>query len=228
MDHRDVVEGFQVERYLLAELSPSESDEFEAHYFECEECAMDLRLTDAFLQQTRRELRSQPHRALVPESRKRLLEFFLRPAWVVPALAAMLLVIAYQNAVVYPRLKREVASLSQPEVLPSLPLVNGNSRGGDVPSFTVEKSRAFLLSVDIPSEEGFSSYVCTLYSPSGSLLWRSEVSTEQARDSVSIRVFPQPQMNGLNLLLIQGVAISGAQKTPVDIVRYRFKLQIQN
>jgi hypothetical protein len=228
MDHSDVVEGYQVEKYLLAELSPSERDEFEAHYFECEECAMDLRLTDAFVHQTRKELKAQLHRTPVAESRGRLLEFFLRPAWLVPALAAMLLVIAYQNAVVYPGLRREVASLSQPEVLPSLALVNGNSRGGDVPSFTVEKSRAFLLSVDIPSEEGFSSYVCTLYSPSGSLLWRNEVSTEQAKDSVSIRVLPQPEMNGLNLLLIQGVATSGTQKTPVDIVRYRFKLQIRN
>lgn len=228
MDHGDVIQGFLAEKYLLAELSQGEREEFEAHFFDCEECAMDLRLTDAFLAQTRMELKAELLRAPVAEPRGRLLHFFLRPAWVVPALAAMLLLIAYQNTVVYPSLRREVASLSQPEILPSLALVNGNSRGDEMPSFTVEKSRAFLLSVDIPSEEGFSNYVCSLYSPSGALLWRNEVSTEQAKNSVSIRVLPQAAMNGLNLLLIQGVAVSRQQKTPVDLVRYRFKLQIRN
>ena len=225
MDHHDVMKGSLVEKYLLAELSPTEQEDFEAHYFDCEECALDLRLTDAFLEQARKELRTLPDPSL--EKRGRILPFLLRPAWVIPALAAMLLLIVYQNIVVYPGLKHEVASLSQPEVLPSLALVNGNSRGEDIPSFTVGSARPFLLSVDIPSEEGFSSYICTLYSPSGSLLWRSDVSTEQAQDSVSIRVLPRPEMNGLNLLLVQGISVSGQQKTPVDLVRYRFKLQIQ-
>jgi Putative zinc-finger len=226
MDHHDVMKGSLVEKYLLAELSPSEQEDFEAHYFDCEECALDLRLTNEFLEQTRKELRSFPDPVVV-EKRGRILPFLLRPAWVIPALAAMLLLLVYQNMVVYPGLKHEVASLSQPEVLPSLALVNGNSRGEDIPSFTVSGARPFLLSVDIPSEEGFSSYICTLYSPSGSLLWRGDVTTVQAQDSVSIRVLPRPEMNGLNLLLVQGISVSGQQKTPVDLVRYRFKLQIQ-
>jgi hypothetical protein len=33
-------------------------------------------------------------------------------------------------------------------------------------------------------------------------------------------------MNGLNLLLVQGVNVSGQQKTPVDLARYRFNLTI--
>ena len=187
---------------------------------------MDLRLADALMARVRSELKSEiPVRPAI-ESRGRLIPFFLRPAWVVPALAALLLVIAYQNIVVFPGLKHEVASLSQPEILPSLALVNGNSRGDEVPTFSVQVSRAFLLSVDIPSSEGFSGYLCTLYSPTGAVLWRGEVSPEQARDSVSIRILPRPEMSGLNLLLVQGVP--GPQKTPVDLARYRFKLQIQN
>jgi len=226
MEHHDVMKGSLVEKYLLAELSPTEQEDFEAHYFDCEECALDLRLTDAFLEHTRSELKAFPD--VSAEPRGRILPFLPRPAWVIPALAAMLLLLVYQNMVVYPGLKHEVASLSQPEVLPSLALVNGNSRGEDIPSFSVGAAKPFLLSVDIPSEEGFSSYICTLYSPSGSLLWRSDVSTEQAQDSVSIRVLPRPEMNGLNLLLVQGISVSGQQKTPVDLVRYRFKLQIQH
>jgi hypothetical protein len=44
------------------------------------------------------------------------------------------------------------------------------------------------LLVDIPTEDRFSSYTCLLYSPSGSLSWRVEVSPQQAKDTVSIRV----------------------------------------
>lgn len=228
MDHSHVVKNYEVEKYLLDELSPAERDDFEAHIFECEECALDLRLTDVFLQQARIELQSMPAaRPITESSRGKLLDFF-RPMWVVPALAAMLMVVAYQNFVVYPGLKREVASLSQPEILHSLALVNGNSRGGDLPSFSAFESHAFLLSVDIPAEDGFSSYLCSLYSPSGGLVWRGEVSNEQARDSVSIRVLPTRAMSGVNLLLVQGITSSGTQKTPVDLVRYRFNLQVKN
>jgi len=228
MDHLQVLKHFAVEKYLLDELSPAERDDFEAHIFDCEECALDLRLTDAFMQLARKELQRAPASRPVTEARRgKLLEFF-RPVWVVPALAAMLMVVAYQNLVMYPGLKREVASLSQPEILPSLALVNANSRGGDLPSFSTIQSRAFLLSVDIPAEDGFSSYLCSLYSPSGALIWSRTVSTEQARDSVSIRVLPTREMNGVNVLLVQGIAASGPQKTPVDLVRYRFNLQVQN
>lgn len=228
MEHRDVAKSSAVEKYLLAELPPGDRDEFEAHFFDCEECAMDLRLTDAFLEQARKELKAEPDRAAIAAHHKgKILPFFLRPLWVVPALAAMLLLIAYQNVVVYPGLKHEVAILRQPEILPSLSLVNGNSRGGSIPSFEAQKLQPFLLSVDIPGEEGFSSYLCSLYSPSGALVWRHEVSTDQAKDAVSIRVLPTAEMNGLNLLLVQGVTVSGPQNTPVDLVRYRFNLTIQ-
>lgn len=227
MDHKEAIQSSAVEKYLLAELSPEERDEFEEHYFDCEECAMDLRLGDAFLMQATTELKALP--AAMPERwGARILPFLLRPVWIVPALAAMLLVIAYQNLVVYPGLKQEVAVLSQPEVLPSLALVNGNSRGGETPSFAVHPAQPFLLSVDIPGQEGFASYVCSLYSPTGSLVWRKDVSVEQAKDAISIRVLPTGEMNGSNLLLVQGVAISGGHKTPVDLVRYRFNLMIQN
>src|SRR3954462_530887 len=99
MEHAHVVKNYEIEKYLLDELSPAERDDFEAHIFDCEECALDLRLTDAFMQLARKELQRAPANRPVTESRRgKLLEFF-RPVWVVPALAAMLMVVAYQNLV---------------------------------------------------------------------------------------------------------------------------------
>ncbi|MBV8569824.1 MAG: zf-HC2 domain-containing protein [Acidobacteriaceae bacterium] len=39
MDHDRALAIHAVERYLLGELSPGDSDEFERHFFTCAECA---------------------------------------------------------------------------------------------------------------------------------------------------------------------------------------------
>src|SRR5271156_1916714 len=43
MNHTEAVSTGAVERYLLGQLSSSESDQFEQHFFDCTECARDLR-----------------------------------------------------------------------------------------------------------------------------------------------------------------------------------------
>ena len=119
---------------------------------------------------------------------KSLLAPFWPSALVWSALAASLLVVAYQNLVVFPHFKTEIAELKAPEILPVISLVGGNSRGGQTPEASVAAAHPFLFSVDIPTQDRFSSYTCLLYSPSGSLAWRVEVSPQAAKDTVSIRV----------------------------------------
>jgi hypothetical protein len=43
MDHRNAVSSNASERYLLGEMSEPERFAFEAHYFDCLECAADVR-----------------------------------------------------------------------------------------------------------------------------------------------------------------------------------------
>ena len=50
MTHQDAVDTLASERYLLGEMSEQERQTFEAHYFECEICADDLRVAAAMLQ----------------------------------------------------------------------------------------------------------------------------------------------------------------------------------
>ena len=42
MDHMEAIEMHATERYLLGELSTSETAAFEEHYFSCADCAADL------------------------------------------------------------------------------------------------------------------------------------------------------------------------------------------
>src|SRR5271155_4232621 len=157
MDHQQATQLMAVEKYLLLELTPEVRDQFEEHFFDCQECAADLRATAGFMDAARKEFRLHPvpKPATVAKGKSRLT--LLRPALVWSALAASLLVIAYQNVVVYPHFKTEIAELKAPEILPSLSLVNGNSRGGQIPAVTVGGGQPFLLLLDIPAQDRFSS-----------------------------------------------------------------------
>src|ERR1700741_1986103 len=121
MDHVEAVNQYAVEKYLLGELTPEARDAFEEHYFGCEDCAADLPAASTFIAQAKKELAS-PVPVKTGETKRKSFTFpaLLRPAFAVPAMAAMLLVIGFQNIVTLPQLKQEVAVASQPQVLPSV------------------------------------------------------------------------------------------------------------
>ena len=108
-DHRQATQLTAVEKYLLDELTPELRDEFEEHFFDCQECATDLGATVAFMEAAKREFRLNPvpKPAVAPKGKSGLA--VLRPVIAWSALAASLLVIAYQNVLVYPRFKAEIA-----------------------------------------------------------------------------------------------------------------------
>ena len=229
MNHQEAMQSMAVEKYLLNELPPQLRDDFEEHYFDCPECAVDLRATAAFLDATKAELKAASASKPLPASgAKRRFTLLWRPVFVVPALAACLLMIAYQNVVTYPRLTEKIAQSSTPEILPSLSLVGGNSRCGQTPSITVGTAQPFLLFLDIPTQDRFSTYTCSLYSPSGKLTWHVQVSAQQAKDTISIRVPAVDRIDGKYLLLVQGNPDSSHPGSSVDLARYSFTLRSKN
>ncbi len=223
MDHQQALRQGAVEKYLLKEMPQPERDEFEAHFFDCQECAADVRATAAFLDAAKKELRrSRPPKVAPRALKKPWFEFLWRPAFVAPAFALLLAVMAYQNAVVLPRFAGETAQLKNPEILTSLSLIGGNSRGGAVPSATVAQGQPLLISLDIPTAERFSSYACELVAPSGAVVWRLPVSPTQAKDTVAIRVPSGVLAQGEYRLVVQGLANPGGE--PAELASYRFTL----
>ena len=115
MNHQDATQSMAVEKYALNELSPDLRDEFEEHYFECQECALDVRATTAFLDAARAEFMAAVAEPLPGKTVKKQAAWIWRPLFVVPALAACLLFIAYQNAVVFPPLHQQMTQSNAPE-----------------------------------------------------------------------------------------------------------------
>lgn len=228
MDHTEAVNQLAVEKYLLGELSPEVRDSFEEHFFGCDECSTDLRAMTLFLAQAKQEL-ARPAAVLVPEPKRKFFSFpqLLRPAFAIPAMAAMVLVIGFQNIVTFPRLENMASVASQPQLLPSVNLVDGGSRGAEIRTVVANAHQPFLLFADIPSESRFSGYLCSLYSPSGAVVWKITVPASLASDTVSIQVPSESAQSGVNTLLVQGISPGEQGNVPVDLVRYRFLLQIR-
>ena len=229
MTHQDALQEMAVERYLLGELSGASLDSFEEHLFECSECITDVKTGVTFIDAARTELRT-PGRVAKPhvERASRWTSWFTSPWVLAPALAACLLILAFQTFVLQPRMKLEVARAQAPAVLNPLILANAGARGDSVPEIVAPEHGSFVISLDVPTTGGFSSYRGSLYAPDGSLLWQTAISPEQARDALLLSVPTDKVKDGINSFVIQGLSPSGnTSGTLEDLAKYRFRVRIQ-
>ncbi|MCU1322792.1 MAG: hypothetical protein JWM43_2441 [Acidobacteriaceae bacterium] len=229
MNHAEAIREMAVEQYLLGELSGASLEGFEEHLFDCPECAAELKAGYLFVEAARTELR-EPARASLPVINKvqSWTSWFTNPWVLAPALAACLLVIAIQTLVVVPRMKQELAQAQTPAVLNNLVLANAGGRGDSVAEIAAPQHGSFLLSVDIPARSGFTSYECSLFAPSGSLVWQTAVSPQQTSDALLIHIPTDKTDAGLNTLLVQGLPAGDKPNGKlVDLARYSFRLRLQ-
>jgi hypothetical protein len=222
MDHSEAASLMATEKYLLDELPPDLREQFEEHLFECHECAMDARAASVFLEQGKAVLANPVPTPLPTRIHSRPGWFaWLRPAFAVPAFAALLLVIGYQNFVTYPALKSAVAQNRAPQILAAAPLLSSATRGSNAPAITIRPGEPFLLPLDIPSQDGVFSYRIDLQNPAGGVEWSLAASAEAARNSLPIRA-PGVTRAGQYEVVVAALNLKGEK---VSEVRYAFDLQ---
>ena len=225
MNHQEALREMAVERYLLGELNGESLHSFEEHLFECPECTMDVKSGAIFIDGARTEL-SVPRKITAPNvgSAGRWISWFTSPWILAPALAACLLILAFQTFVLQPRMKLEIAQAQTPRVLNPLVLANAGARGDSIPAIVAPEHGFFVISLDIPTSGGFSKYWCSLNAQDGAVLWQTIISPEQARDALFISMPTDKTKDGLNVFLIQGQTPSG---TLEDLAKYKFRVKIQ-
>jgi len=228
MDHDEARRVKAVEQYLFDELSQEQQDAFEAHYFECQECAAALQAATLLLDAlaTKKNLSSSTQWAALPGAHTATRWGY---ALLSAAACTLLVVVGYQNLVLYPRLHAEIARLTQPGLTPLLGFEAGTSMGdeadgGVLPSVAVTATQHLSLSVDIPPGEQLTRYECRLLALDGRTLWSVPVSRAQARDTVSITVPPGTLPPGQYTLLVQGYP-AGDSAHPTALARHRFALR---
>ena len=224
MNHADALREMSVERYMLGELTGTERDSFEEHMFECSLCAADLKTGVLFANAARGELAVQ---APAREKSRGWFEWLLRPQWMGPALAACLLVIGYQGLVQQPALQEQIAAANSPHIVGTLSFSSGAVRGGGLPQVNAAAKGSFVLQVDLPPQPRPKSYLCSLYAPSGTLVWKGSIDASQAGDTVSISVPTAATQAGRNTLVVQGDGADAASGTLSDLAKHEFLLEIQ-
>jgi Putative zinc-finger len=226
MDHDIVVREKMTEKYLLEELDPELRDEFEEHFFDCPECAGDVRAASDFVEHSKsilaRESVTAPVSATNPRSSRPVSGTWLawlRPAFAVPALALLLAVIAYQNSVTFPNLTQAV---NKPQLLPATTL-NLLTYGSNAPPLVIHAGQGFLLNVVVPLGHSYAAYRVDLYNPAG----RMEASLPvpaSADDTWPIRFSGTNRQSGTYKLTVHGLTANGQD---IEVGSSSFELQVQ-
>lgn len=214
MEHQEAIETMASEKYLLDELTPELRDAFEDHYFGCAECAQDVRLGSAFIDQSKRMLPEMKEaKAEQPQSNRNWfswLNMALNPAIMAPAFACLLAITAYQNLVVYPALQ---AAAVEPQVLPAETVLHDETRGG-LPVVFADLKLGSTISVELPATGNYDTYKFEFYNSKGKVIWtRTAASTNRPEDMMSIWL-PGRVKQDTYKLVVSGITATG-ESVPV-------------
>jgi hypothetical protein len=241
MEHIQAIQLKAAERYVLGELPSDLREQYEEHYFSCVECAEELSLAAAFVENSRAAMGSEP---VMPPVRPPVrdaqrpaasgwLAAFLRPSFAVPVFAALLLLVGYQTFLVIPRLKgtatQSVAALANaaPQALASFSLITAGSRGGEPLTVTVAPGQPFSLYFDIPPDEHYSSYICEIVNSAGAAEYSLNISAEQAKNAVQLLIPSSSLGPGKHELVVRGLGTQGsATGSATEVARYSFTLVV--
>ena len=239
MEHLQAIQLKAAERYVLGELPRDLREQYEEHFFGCAECAEELTLAAAFVENTRAAMGSEPVippvrlPVNVPAQRPAASGWWgviLRPSFAVPVFAALLLLVAYQSFLVIPRLKgaatQSVATLgAAPQALASFSLITADSRGGEPLTVTVAPRQPFSLYFDIPPGGNYSSYICNILNSAGVAEFSLNITVEQAKNAVQLLIPSSSLGPGKHVVVIRGLGAQGsAAGSATEVARYAFTL----
>jgi hypothetical protein len=235
MEHSDAIRLRAAEKYVLGELSSQLRDEYEDHYFACQECAMELKATVAFVDGSRTALCAE-HLVVSrkPETIPAVGGWFgwLRPVFAVPIFAALLLVLGYENLVTIPRLRSESATEIVRQNADLVSLIGMNSRGDDAKALQIHGTKPTILEVDIPPTSEppmseFSGYLCRLQDEAGRSIYEYRVSASEAKNTVHLVVSPGKLETQKYSLVIFGEGPANPQvPSQKEIERIAFTIEI--
>jgi hypothetical protein len=201
MEHAEAIEKRMAEQYALGELLDTDRDAFEQHFFDCPDCATDVRDAVTMMDSGRAVMREPK---VVISSRR-------TSWWAAMATAASLAgfaMVGYQRAVVIP----QVAENAQNEA----------RKGGVIQRETVELSavrdsmseqptglkanQPFVLTLSIPPESG-PGPVRAVIRTGGRIVQSYPITAEEARKFVSVEFHALPA--GHYDLIIESIPTQG-------------------
>jgi hypothetical protein len=229
MEHAEAIRSGAAERYLLDELDEAERSRYEEHYFDCRECAEDVKSAAAFAANAKEVLPSFTRERVVKEENGRargtgwIALFWPAPAGAMAALVLSLGLGVYQAAVVAPGLRRQVAEAEglQPAAMHFLSL----SRSGSNAVRLGKDTRALGLTLSTGTAESFAYYRCELREPGGRVVKAVTLPAPAKGNELNLVMHASNLPPGPYVLVLQGLASPGGPVVSPDVSRYPFVLE---
>jgi hypothetical protein len=241
MDHDDAIRISASERYLLGTLDEAEREAFEEHYFDCIECADEVRSAAAILAaagalpepaQVREPVRQVAEKragAAARHAARARARGGLRHARTYAAalggLAAGLCIVAYQGFVVIPDLERRAQSAESIQSVPSAFLTLSRSEAPVIAVAAQDKHLALTLSRSW--DQPFAAYRVSLQDSSGRTVLaetlRARPADAAGTGELDVLLPLRGLAAGTYVLVVEGQG--GAPAPGAPVARYAFELQ---
>jgi hypothetical protein len=226
MNHTEAVSTGAVERYLLGQLSASESDQFEQHFFDCTECARDLRAGALFQDNARSVFLEERAAAKLLPANPSIWGWFGWRSWSwAPALASLVLaaIVAYQAWIVIPRLRGQLDAVLTPQPVASHalpPLSRGDTRVLEVPT----GSRFYTIYMDPAWQGSFAGYLCSIEDASGSVKFSVRLPAPAPGEPIQILMARSLLPSGRYTVVIRNAPENG--RPQAELARYSLILKL--
>lgn len=228
MNHKEAVDMQAAEKYVLGELPETLRDEYEEHFFDCVECALDVKAAAVFVDNSAEVWRQDARKGKSDAPARGAWFAWFRPVVAVPAFAVLLLALGYQSFVSVPRWKKMATESGAPRVLPMFSLITANTRSSDSLVFRVRPDEPFGLYVDVPADSAYRSYLLRLENPVGEAVNLTTVSYDHAQKTQVLEVNPGSR-SGAYQIVVLGLSGEGMDtaKAPV-LATMNFRVEFIN
>jgi hypothetical protein len=229
MDHLEAKRLHAAEKYVLGELTADQRDAYEEHYFDCAECAEDVKATLTFVSAGREVFREDPvPSAVAPKElapRSRWTSWF-RPMIAIPAMAVLLLAVGYYSRTSKPQVGVITAPGQTILSSPSFGLRGGDRLENEKTIVQLQGNDSVQLHFDfVPSQvQNFSSYTGELQDSASRVLLQFSIPPDRVNKEVNLIVPSGLLHPGDYTLTVFGRDSSSAAKIPVA----KFSFAVQN
>jgi hypothetical protein len=244
MDHTEAVRLKAAEKYVLRELTPTQMEEYEEHFFDCAQCMLDIKFATAFADASREHFRKHPvnEEELIPVQAPATGRWFRWPklafAFGVPVFAALLLFVGYQTLRTTKSIPQVANSPSQVPLLVASTQGSGESfqlhgiaRGAQTEEnadrVAIHSGQSFDLKFDFIPAHTFSQYIGQLQDEAGRRVLEVSLSGDLANKEVHVPVSAGALPAGKYKLVIAGdPAATGKFQPNNETARYTFTVAI--
>ncbi|HMD42398.1 MAG TPA: zf-HC2 domain-containing protein [Candidatus Acidoferrum sp.] len=224
MEHAEAKSMHAAEMYVLGELRGDLREQFEEHYFDCPECALDVRAAAAFIGASKeifqQELAAMP--VIRERNKTRRWRGWLKPLVAIPAMAALVMTMVYEGR----NLKRHVSdapvAIEQNLVASAEFALRGGDRiENETTIVRVREGEAYGLHFDFTPSKTFDTYWGELQDQGGRVLMQVAVPSERINKEVKFVVPAGKLPSGNYVLWIYGQAPAKAA-----VAKYSFTVEL--